>query len=100
VRFQPGSSVSAALQTCSNCGQPLPKGRRRYCDGCSHLASALWKRRNRLECAGAPYWLDSYLKRLPDTTTALAAYREDCRVRVARSRARRRSVSLYRQLAL
>lgn len=77
---------------CARCGQSLPARHRRYCIRCSPLASTIWKRCQRIECAGSRYWLDSYLKRFSDMTSALAAYREDCRIRMARSRAKRRAV--------
>lgn len=77
--------------TCSNCGQLLPPRRTRYCRECGPLASKLWKRLNRRECAGTHYWLDAYLKRHLSLQAAQAAYREDCRQRVARWRSRLRT---------
>lgn len=53
----------ASIRACSRCGGALPKKHRKYCISCSPLASALWKRAQRVRWRGTPYALDPWLKK-------------------------------------
>jgi hypothetical protein len=51
------------IRLCSRCGGALPKRHRKYCNSCSALASAIWKRAQRRRWRGTPYSLDPWLKK-------------------------------------
>lgn len=80
--------------TCRNCGGQLPPKHHKYCSSCSRLASTLWKRQQRKQNRGSRYWLDEYLKAKSSLASAIEAYRDACRKRVQRWRARHRPAAI------